>query len=373
MDGNSLSKISFTDDNTCTSFQFKLDNWSYLNDKWNIINLLNTSSALYAVLNKSNGVITVLIRDPHQITSPINIGLDFLVPDLDHISRWISCTKLYIPVELNRNTLSWGSKELKSTYLQNERPIININSSSSIVKKWSSPGNVKFVVGGQEYNTYVGTSNEVQLIFGSYGSHVDINVQLGECESPANQITASTFVKSSVISAPSISGPLTQSGSSVSNPKTYTEYYYSASPAIGADEDGQVYWKFIDPHGLNEFDYTGNPIKTTVYFVGSWEIKCRKRINSSYSGWTTNYVNFSAGFSSLLYPNPAVTELTLSNQIIIPSNSTYTIHDFQGFVVKNGTMNNNQNKIDVSELPSGSYIVFIDLNGYIHKERVMIE
>ena len=70
-----------------------------------------------------------------------------------------------------------------------------------------------------------------------------------------------------------------------------------------------------------------------------------------------------------IFPNPATNELHVKIRTAIITPVTITIYNMQGKVVKQITIKQNENVIDVSELQQGVYSVRVSGNGLICNER----
>lgn len=159
---------------------------------------------------------------------------------------------------------------------------------------------------------------------------------------------------------------------------------YSIHQAL--DNKGQDNY-FYTYCGKDHVPYAGLGIEerawmdTTIRFISKYVyekvLKCgnsgitvRSGVDSS--DCPTNGINTSQYTNSLkLYPNPTASEITLEN--ILVGNKTCSIYNVNGQKLYSITLKQNENKVDVSELHNGVYVVKVVNNNITYLQKLIIE
>lgn len=74
-----------------------------------------------------------------------------------------------------------------------------------------------------------------------------------------------------------------------------------------------------------------------------------------------------------LYPNPASREINIKIDLNEKENAVFTFSDIVGHVVKTGTLDNNSDTIDISDLGSGIYFINLRYNGNENTYKIVIQ
>ncbi len=74
-----------------------------------------------------------------------------------------------------------------------------------------------------------------------------------------------------------------------------------------------------------------------------------------------------------IYPNPAKDQLTISMETIEVGNVQYQLTDISGRLVKQKNMESTIEKVDLSNLSKGNYLLYVLYGNEIHTEKILIQ
>ena len=86
---------------------------------------------------------------------------------------------------------------------------------------------------------------------------------------------------------------------------------------------------------------------------------------------TTAIGNINHEMEFKVYPNPATTQITVTNGIFL-GNGKINIINLLGETVKETQLSNGQTRIDIANLPKGIYMVHLSANGEVQTEKLIV-
>lgn len=119
--------------------------------------------------------------------------------------------------------------------------------------------------------------------------------------------------------------------------------------------NSQIYFDYSSSEGLQ-----GDSVFVFAYAslnLSTVSVDSELRLDDIFIGGTVGQEEFTKKEAIAIYPNPAVNEIMIQN---LPQRSKLTIIDFSGKVIKEIESNSSVEKIDLSELSKGIYIIEVD-------------
>jgi len=179
-----------------------------------------------------------------------------------------------------------------------------------------------------------------------------------------------------------------------------SNYFYSDKNIIEAEATGgpNLTWEWEKLSTNFSWTTSQNKANFQPYQFGTIRFRVRASNGCGWSPWREQAINITENCTNennqnfrmseneistidaktdflKIYPNPSssVVYVELANALDQPTNISAELFDFRGVFKRNIFIKNNRAKINVSDLPRGTYVLKISLDGKIESHQIIVE